>query len=113
LRLAAGSQGRRLLDAYLDDKRIRPVSTIDVPSVSLLLSYASGGLGVGLAPALALADVPRSRIVSQRAIVQPLPVKLVYRDNYRLAPAAERFVDRLLSVGREAARRLAPSTGGG
>src|SRR5262245_12446640 len=31
LRLAAGSQGRRLLDAFLDDKRIRSISTIDVP----------------------------------------------------------------------------------
>ena len=30
------------------------VSTIDVPSVSLLLSYVSGGLGIGLVPALAL-----------------------------------------------------------
>jgi DNA-binding transcriptional LysR family regulator len=107
LRLAAGSQGRRLLDAYLDDKRIRPVSTIDVPSVSLMLSYASGGLGVGLAPALALADVPRARIVVERAGVQSLPVKLVYRGNYRPAPAAERFMGRLLSVGRQAARRLA------
>ncbi len=107
LRLAAGSQGRRLLDAYLDDKRIRPVSTIDVPSVSLMLSYASGGLGVGLAPALAVAEVPRSRIALERATVQPLPVKLVFRSNYRPLPAAERFVDRLLSVGRQAARHLA------
>jgi DNA-binding transcriptional LysR family regulator len=108
LRLAAGSQGRRLLDAFLDDQRIRPASTIDVPSVSLLLSYVSGGLGVGLAPALALDEVPRprSRIVATRAAVQPLPVKLVYRNNYRPAPAAERFVERLLLLGRQAARQL-------
>jgi DNA-binding transcriptional LysR family regulator len=112
LRLAAGSQGRRLLDAYLDDKRIRPVSTIDVPSVSLMLSYASGGLGVGLAPALAIAEVPRSRIAVERATVQPLPVKLVFRTNYRPAPAAERFMGRLLSVGRQAARRLATGARG-
>jgi DNA-binding transcriptional LysR family regulator len=106
LRLAAGSQGRRLLDAFLDEKRIVPVSTIDVPSVSLLLSYASGGLGVGLAPALALGDVPRARIVAARAHVPSLPVKLVHRNNYRPPPAAEKFVERLLGVGREAARRL-------
>ena len=43
---------------YLADDRIRPVSTIDVPSVSLLLSYVSGGLGIGLVPALALAEAP-------------------------------------------------------
>ncbi len=108
LRLAAGSQGRRLLDAFLDDQRIRPVSTIDVPSVSLMLSYVSGGLGVGLAPALALDEVPRSRIVAARAAVQPLPVKLVFRKNYRPAPAAERFVERLLALGRQAARGLHP-----
>ena len=38
LRLAVESRGRALLDQYLADNRIRPVSTIDVPSVSLLLS---------------------------------------------------------------------------
>jgi len=43
LRLAAESRGRVVLDQYLADERIRPVSTIDVPSVSLLLSYVSGG----------------------------------------------------------------------
>ena len=34
------------------------MSTIDVPSVSLLLSYVSGGLGIGLVPALAMAEAP-------------------------------------------------------
>lgn len=42
LRLGAGSQGRRLLEDYLTRERIQPVSTIDVPSVSLLLAYVSG-----------------------------------------------------------------------
>jgi DNA-binding transcriptional LysR family regulator len=56
LRLAAESRGRALLDQYLADNRIRPVSTIDVPSVSLLLSYVSGGLGIGLVPALVLSE---------------------------------------------------------
>ena len=64
LRLAAESRGRALLDQYLADERIRPVSTIDVPSVSLLLSYVSGGLGIGLVPALALAEAPPDRVVS-------------------------------------------------
>jgi hypothetical protein len=61
---------------------------------------------VGLAPALALADVPRSHIVAARAHVHSLPVKLVHRNNYRPAPAAEKFVERLLAVGRDAAQRL-------
>jgi DNA-binding transcriptional LysR family regulator len=106
LRLAAGSQGRRLLDAFLDEQRISPVSTIDVTSVSLMLSYASGGLGVGLAPALALEEVPSSRVAVERAAVRSLPVKLVYRDNYRLTPHAERFVERVVAVGRGAAERV-------
>ena len=67
LRLAAESRGRALLDQYLADARIRPVSTIDVPSVSLLLSYVSGGLGIGLVPALALSEAPRDRTVSAPA----------------------------------------------
>lgn len=106
LRLAAGSQGRRLLDTFLDEQRILPVSTIDVTSVSLMLSYASGGLGVGLAPALALEDVPKARVVAERAAVKALPVKLVYRSNYRLTPAAERFLERVRAVSRGAAERL-------
>src|SRR5262249_57080441 len=48
LRLAAESRGRAVLEQYLADARVRPVSTIDVASVSLLLSYVSGGLRSGL-----------------------------------------------------------------
>jgi DNA-binding transcriptional LysR family regulator len=106
LRLSAGSQGRRLLDAFLDGQRLRPVSTIDVPSASLLLSYASGGVGIGLAPALAVAEVPRSRIQAEPAKLAPLPVKLVWRANYRLTPQVERFVQRIVAAGHEAGRRV-------
>ena len=106
LRLAAGSQGRRLLDDYLARERIRPVSTIDVPSVSLLLAYVSGGLGVGLAPALALADVGRDRVVAETARVAPLAVTLVHRPGARRLPAAGRFADRLAAEGRRAGARL-------
>ncbi|MGH7395976.1 MAG: LysR family transcriptional regulator, partial [Candidatus Rokuibacteriota bacterium] len=77
LRLGAGSQGRRLLEDYLARERIEPLSTIDVPSVSLLLAYVSGGLGVGLAPALALAEVDRARVRWERAAVPTLAVALV------------------------------------
>ncbi len=79
LRLAAESRGRALLDQYLADERIRPVSTIDVPSVSLLLAYVSGGLGIGLVPALALAEALPDRVVTTPANVPPLPVALVWR----------------------------------
>ena len=71
LRLAAESHGRRLLDEYLERERVRVLSTIEVPSVSLMLSYVSGGLGIGLAPALALAEVPRGRVVIEPAHVSP------------------------------------------
>jgi DNA-binding transcriptional LysR family regulator len=106
LRLSAGSQGRRLLDAFLDGQRVRPVSTIDVPSASLLLSYASGGVGIGLAPALAVAEVPRARIQAERAPISPLPVKLVWRANYRLTPQVERFVQSVVASGHEADQRV-------
>jgi len=106
LRLASGSQGRRLLDGYLEKERIVPVSTIDVPSVSLMLAYVSGGLGVGLAPELALEQIEPSRVVTEAAPVEALPVKLVYRSNFHLTAAADRFVQRLLREGRRANRRL-------
>jgi DNA-binding transcriptional LysR family regulator len=107
LRLAAESQGRRLLDEYLERERVRPGSTIDVPSVSLMLSYVSGGLGIGLAPALALAEVARERVVIERARVPALPVKLLSRASARRGPVATRFAAELAAEGRRAARRLA------
>ncbi|WP_437335286.1 LysR family transcriptional regulator [Sorangium sp. So ce394] len=106
LRLAPGSVGRRLLDAYLDRERIRPISTIDVSSVSLLVSYVSGGLGVGLAPALALTEVARSRLdVEVAEEVEPLPVELMMRENFRRNPIIERFIERLTAEGRRAEQR--------
>src|SRR5207245_7606183 len=74
LRLAAESRGRALLDQYFADERIRPVSTIDVPSVSLLLSYVSGGLGIGLVPALAPAAARADGVKGTAARVAALPV---------------------------------------
>lgn len=107
LRLAAESRGRALLDQYLADERIRPVSTIDVPSVSLLLSYVSGGLGVGLVPALALAEVPADRIVSAPARVPALPVTLVWRLAARRQPALVRLAALLATAGARVGARLA------
>ena len=107
LRLAAESRGRAVLDDYLAEHRIRPVSTIDVPSVSLLLSYVSGGLGIGLVPALALAEAPRERVVSEPARVPSLPVKIVWRDAARRPAALARLADLLARAGARAGARLA------
>ena len=113
LRLAPESRGRAVLDQYLAEERIRPVSTIDVPSVSLLLSYVSGGLGIGLVPALALAELPASRgaasVVTEPARVPPLPVTLVRRPAARSQPALSRLVSRLTVEGRRAGAGLARS----
>jgi DNA-binding transcriptional LysR family regulator len=112
LRLGAGSQGRRLLEDFLARERIQPVSTIDVPSVSLLLAYVSGGLGVGLAPALALADGAsaggrgRRGYEWERAAVPALAVTLVHRPGFRRSAAAARFATRLATEGRRAGARL-------
>jgi DNA-binding transcriptional LysR family regulator len=110
LRLGAGSQGRRLLEDFLARERIQPVSTIDVPSVSLLLAYVSGGLGVGLAPALALAEGGsgggRRGYEWERAAVPALAVTLVHRPGFRRGAAAARFASRLAAEGRRAGARL-------
>ena len=107
LRLAAESRGRALLDQYLAEERIRPVSTIDVPSVSLLLSYVSGGLGIGLVPALALAEAPSDRVVSEPARVPALPVTLVWRPAARRQPALARLAALLAAAGARVGARLA------
>ena len=65
-----------------------------------------GGLGVGLAPALALAEAPQARIQTEPAQIPPLPVKLVWRANYRRTPQVERFVQRVVAAGHEAAQRV-------
>jgi DNA-binding transcriptional LysR family regulator len=101
LRLAAESRGRAVLDRYLADARIRPVSTIDVPSVSLLLSYVSGGLGIGLVPALALREAPGHRVVSEPAGVPPLPVALVWRAAAQRQPALAHLAALLTAAGSE------------
>jgi DNA-binding transcriptional LysR family regulator len=106
LRLAAESRGRALLDQYLADERIRPVSTIDVPSVSLLLSYASGGLGIGLVPALALTEAPGDDIVSTPARVPALPVTLVWRPAARRQPALTRLAALLATAGARVGAQL-------
>jgi len=107
LRLAAESRGRALLDQFLADEHIRPVSTIDVPSVSLLLSYVSGGLGVGLVPALALAEAPGDRVVSTPARVPALPVTLLWRPAAGRQPALARLAALLATAGARAGARLA------
>ncbi len=107
LRLAAESRGRALLDHYLAEHRIRPVSTIDVPSVSLLLSYVSGGLGIGLVPALALAEASPDAIVHTPAAVPALPVALVWRVAARRQPALTRLAALLAAAGTRAGARLA------
>jgi DNA-binding transcriptional LysR family regulator len=112
LRLGAGSQGRRLLEDFLARERIQPVSTIDVPSVSLLLAYVSGGLGVGLAPALALAEGGsaggrgRRDYEWARAAVPALSVTLVHRPGFQRGAAAKHFATRLGAEGRRAGARL-------
>jgi DNA-binding transcriptional LysR family regulator len=106
LRLAAESRGRTLMDDYLADQRIHPVSTIDVPSVSLLLSYVSGGLGIGLVPALALGEAPADRVVTERARVPALPVRLVWRAAGRRHPALARLATLLATAGARAGARL-------
>ena len=107
LRLAAESRGRALLDEYLAGERIRPVSTIDVPSVSLLLSYVSGGLGIGLVPALALAEAASDRVVSTPARVPALPVTLIWRPAARRPPALARLAALLGTAGARVGVRLA------
>jgi DNA-binding transcriptional LysR family regulator len=107
LRLAGESRGRALLDEYLAEHRIRPVSTIDVPSVSLLLSYVSGGLGIGLVPALALVEAPSDRVVREPAKMPALPVTLVWRAAARRQPALTRLAALLTSAGARVSARLA------
>src|SRR3954462_7421152 len=103
LRLGAGSQGRRVLDEMLARLRLQPPSTIDVPSVSLMLSYARQGLGISLVPGLALARGDRRRLVIERADVPLIDVHLVCRPTLKRTRPVARFLDGLAEEARRAA----------
>jgi DNA-binding transcriptional LysR family regulator len=106
LRLTPDSQGRRLLDEYLGRTGVRPQSTIDLPSVSLMISYASRGLGIGLCPGLALAGAERARMVIQSAEVPDVAVRLLLRPALKRSVAVRNFLDRLVLEARRAEARL-------
>lgn len=105
LRLEQNSVGRGLLNDYLREHSMTPASTIDVPSVSLLLAYASTGVGIGLAPQLPLREYA-DRLDMLDSGIAPLPVKLVYRQNHRIRPSVEPFVERLIAEGNRIAANL-------
>lgn len=109
LRLAPGSLGRKLLDRHLERHAIRPASTVDVPSVSLLLAYVTGGVGIGLVPALSLdgKDLGALHAVHVEPSDLPrLPVQLVTRGGRPLVSVVERFTARLLQQGERERIRL-------
>jgi DNA-binding transcriptional LysR family regulator len=95
-----------MLDEYLGRTGVRPLSTIDLPSVSLMLSYASRGLGIGLVPALALERVDRARVAVERAATPDVSVRLVTRAALERSVPVARFLDRLVLEARRAEARL-------
>jgi DNA-binding transcriptional LysR family regulator len=106
LRLSPGSFGRSVLDAWLERRGIEPVSTIDVPSVSLLVAYAATGCGIGLAPALPLADVDPASVLVEEADVAALAVRLVLRPNFPVRPPMAAVLERVKARGLEIAAGL-------
>lgn len=111
LRLAPGSFGRSVLDAALERHGIQPVSTIDVPSVSLLVAYAETGCGIGLAPALPLRDVAPESLVVEHARLPSLAVRLVLRPNYPVSLAMAVVLERVRAQGAAIAAQLTASDG--
>ena len=106
LRLAAESRGRALLDQYLADERIRPVSTIDVPSVSLLLVVRLRRARHRARPGARARRGAAERVVSTPARVPALPVALVWRPAARRQPALTRLAELLAAAGARVGARL-------
>ena len=105
LRLGAGSQGRRLLDEFLGRSGLRPQSTIDVPSVSLMLSYVRNGLGVGLAPHLGIHRADRARVLVQPADVPDIEVRLMLYPALKRSAPVRRFIDELVTEAKDKGSR--------
>jgi DNA-binding transcriptional LysR family regulator len=104
LRLGPGSRGRRALDELLGRLRLRPVSTIDVRSVSLLLAYVRQGLGIGLVPDLALRKDDRARLAVEDADLPALDVRLLCRPSLKRTRPVARFLDGLAAEARRMAK---------
>jgi DNA-binding transcriptional LysR family regulator len=102
---AAGAGG--CWTSFLGRTGIRPASTIDMPSVSLMVSYASRGLGIGLAPALAVTGVDRRRVVVEKASVPDQDVRLLLRPGMQPADPVRRFLGRLAEEAGRAQQQLA------
>ena len=83
--------------------RLRPLRTIDVPSVSLLLVLRRQGLGIGLVPNLALRKDDRARLAVEEAEVPALDVRLVCRPTLKRTKPVARFLDGLAEETRLAA----------
>jgi DNA-binding transcriptional LysR family regulator len=116
LRLGGGSQGRRILDELLGRVRLRPLSTIDVPSVSLMLSYARQGLGIGLVPALALRADDRAHLALEPADVPSIDVRLACRPTLKRTRPVGRVLEALVEEADRAAREksgVSPRAGAG
>ena len=96
LRLGGGSQGRRILDELVGRLRLSAPSTIDVPSVSLMLSYVRQGLGIGLVPTLALRPDDRATLALEPADVAPIDVHLTCRPTLKRTKPVRRFLDGLV-----------------
>ena len=111
LRLSPGSLGRTVLDAWMERRGIQPVSTIDVPSVSLLVAYAATGCGIGLAPALPLRDVDPERIFVADSPLPSLAVRLALRPGFPLGLAMAVFLERVRAQGKAIAEALASDAG--
>lgn len=109
LRLSPGSLGRTLLDGWIERHGVLPVSTIDVPSVSLLIAYAVTGCGIALAPALPLRNVDPAGILVENADLAPLRVQLVLRPGYPAGPAMALVLERVKFQAEELAGELTES----
>ena len=102
LRLGAGSQGRRILDELVGRLRLRPLSTIDLPSVSLMLSYVRQGLGIGLVPGLALRRDDRRLLAVEAADTPPIDVRLACRATLKRTKPIALFLNSLAEEAKSA-----------
>jgi len=109
LRLGAGSRGRRALDELLGRMRLRPVSTIDVRSVSLLLAYVRQGLGIGLVPDLALRADDQRHLAIEPADVPAVDVRLVCRPTLKRTKPVARFLEGLAEEAKRAGASVSES----
>ncbi|HEY1225921.1 MAG TPA: LysR substrate-binding domain-containing protein, partial [Ramlibacter sp.] len=104
LSVAHTSRNRQVLDDYFSARGRAPQAWLEVAHVTTLLAMVETGLGVGIAPSMAVPkDHPAIVGVKLRDVDAARHIGLLTLEGRRLTPVAQRFYDHLRALSKRRA----------